>query len=124
MQQQKALFITNLVFGTLSVIMMWVGYKVVNEAAVADDRVSILICAEGDIWVSNGVWGSVFTAIIQMLILLQINASQFVLIRTPDNMGCFEKQTLSKKMGNQLRARLLNQELSKTLELKENQLER
>lgn len=63
-EQQKILFYTNLVFGTMSVITMWVGYKYVNDAATDPEKDTILICAEGNKWVSVGVWGSVFTTVI------------------------------------------------------------
>ena len=51
-------------FGTLSVITMWVGYRVVNDAATDPERDTILICSQGNKWVAVGLWGTIFTTVI------------------------------------------------------------
>ena len=49
-----------------------------------------LLCLHGHEWGFLSLLGFAFGISIQLLVLLQINVSQYVLVRTPYNMGIFE----------------------------------
>ena len=51
-----------------------------------------VLCLHETEWGFVSTFGLVFGTIISMLVLMQINASQYVLVRIPYNMGIFNKE--------------------------------
>jgi len=54
-----------------------------------------------------------------MLILLQINASQIVLVRVPHAMGVFKRQSALERMGSGIRAGLLKNSINNSVKEEE-----
>ena len=54
------------------------------------------------------LWGTLFLMCHQILILLQINASQFVLIRIPNSLGVFDQKSVYERVGVSMRTGLLD----------------
>ena len=52
----------------------------------------------------------------QMMILLQINASQMVLIRIPIGMGLFNKRTMFQRIQSGIRSNLLSRSINEKIE--------
>ena len=52
----------------------------------------------------------------QILILLQINMSQMVLIRIPNNLHLFESKNMSDRVGDGIRSRLLQDNIDSMVE--------
>ena len=116
----RVLFYTNILFGTFSLITVIFGFKFMNEAGdESKESDNYIICYQGNKWIENNLWGTLFLMCHQILILLQINASQFVLIRTPNSMGLFEERTLADRVGAGLRSGLLNKTLDDELKVHE-----
>mmetsp|Transcript_47815 Transcript_47815/g.63195 ORF Transcript_47815/g.63195 Transcript_47815/m.63195 type:complete len:104 (-) Transcript_47815:396-707(-) len=88
-EQTKVLFITNIFFGTLSLIIICVGFTVINSPDA-----KCLLCYGGNMWIERGIFGTLFIMCHQILILMKINSSQMVLIRIPNNRGIFNPMTL------------------------------
>ena len=110
-KQSKILFWSNLLFGTFAGITIIVGFTMMNK-----QQTQSLICYDGNQWIEYNLYGTLFMMCHQILILLQINASQLVLIRTPNEMGVFKPPTLAEKVGAQLRNTLLSKSLNYTVE--------
>lgn len=53
--------------------------------------------------------------VLSILILMQINASQYVLIRIPNNMGLFNEKSLSARVGAGIRTNLLREETDREI---------
>ena len=90
-------------------ICIGVGFKIVNANHDFDENHmdDFLLCYNGSEWLENSWKGSLFLMCHQILILLQINASQMVLIRIPNNMNLFAGKNLSDRVGDGIRTRLL-----------------
>ena len=106
-KQTKVLFLANILFGTFSCITIGVGFKFMNANDDDPEKVDFLLCYNGNQWIENSWKGSLFMMCHQILILLQINASQMVLIRIPNNMDLFEHKNMSMRVGDGIRSRLL-----------------
>ena len=59
----------------------------------------------------------------KVLILLQINASQYVLILTPNNMGLFREKNIFERVGDGIRSRLLSTSIREELSILEVEME-
>ena len=90
-KQLSMLFKLNLLFGTISMATVAIGVFIINDPNKFDNGQAHIFCANGYEWINNDVWGMLFITLHQMLILLQINMSQYVMVRIPLNMGLFEK---------------------------------
>lgn len=65
-----------------------------------------LLCVNGDEWVYLSLTGNALGTCHQLLILMQINITQFVLVKIPRNMGVFHPD-LKHTVGLGLRSKLL-----------------
>ena len=92
--QLKVLFIGNLLFGILSMSTVFIGLYVMNDAHLEDTTKAHLFCVNHWEWINNDIWGMLFITLHQMLILLQINLSQYVMVRIPWNQGVFEEDRI------------------------------
>ena len=108
-KQTKVLFYTNILFGTFSMICIAVGFYAMNanHDAKGPHNDDFLLCYNGDQWLENTWKGSLFLMCHQILILLQINASQMVLIRIPNNLNLFVHKSMSDRVGDGIRTHLL-----------------
>ena len=52
--------------------------------------------------------GNIFGTFHQVLVLMQINITQFVLVRMPDGMGIFDPPSMEDELANGMRAKLLS----------------
>ena len=68
-----------------------------------------LLCINNNEWIYLTAAGNIFGTLHQLLILMQINITQYVLVRIPRNLGIFKGPSLSHKMESEMRAKLLNQ---------------
>ena len=89
--QLKVLFVGNLIFGTLSILTIALGVFIINNPDYTHTQTSHIFCINNWEWISNDTWGVLFIMLHQMLILLQINLSQYVMVRIPYNMGIFDE---------------------------------
>ena len=92
--QLKVLFFGNLLFGILSILTVFTGLYVMNDNHLDETKMSHIFCVNHWEWINNDVWGMLFITMHQMLILLQINLSQYVMVRIPWNMGVFEEDRI------------------------------
>ena len=90
-KQLGMLFKLNLLFGTISMITVGVGLFIMNDPNQGVTKKAHIFCVNGYEWINNDIWGMLFIMLHQMLILLQINMSQYVMVRIPYNMGLFEE---------------------------------
>jgi len=67
-----------------------------------------LLCVNNNEWIYLTAAGNIFGTLHQLLILMQINITQYVLVRIPRNLGIFQGPSLSHKMESEMRAKLLN----------------
>lgn len=69
-----------------------------------------MLCLHGSEWVYVSPVGNVFGTFHQLLILMQINITQYVLVRIPRNMGLFDVTKIDMKhtMAHSLRKNLLD----------------
>lgn len=104
--QTKFLFYGNLIFGIISMTSAAAGWYVANQS---HDPTSPqhLLCYGGTEWVYMSNLGNLLGTTLQALILMQINITQFVLVKTPRNMGLFEEKKVEKGLTMGLRANLL-----------------
>lgn len=116
LQQTKVLFWSNILFGAFSCITIGVGYKFVNNNDDYNYVPDFLHCFNGNQWIETSWKGSLFMMCHQILILLQINASQMVLIRIPNNMDLFEAKSMSMRVGDGIRSSLLQDNIDEALD--------
>lgn len=90
LKQTKVLFYANIIFGLLALLTMVLGLVIVNHP-----NNNYIACTGGSVWVFKSIWGTLFGSVHQMLVLLQINTSQYVLVKIPRNHGCFDKNIRS-----------------------------
>ena len=105
-KQAKVLFIGNIVFGTLSVLTVASGYFILNRQHQPGTK-QHLLCVDGYEWIYLTPVGNVFGTLHQILILMQINITQYVLVRLPRAEGIF-KENMMAKVRSGLRDKLLN----------------
>lgn len=89
------------------------GFLIINRQHDPDSR-QHLLCVNGNEWVYLTTLGNLFGTCLQLLILMQINITQYVMVKTPRNMGIFDEDK-THDVGVALRAKLLagiNDELS------------
>ena len=115
-KQMKFLFYTNLLFGSFSIITIAVGFKFINDIGNDPEQASVLVCYNGNVWIENNFGGTLFMMCHQILILLQINGSQFVLIRIPDGLELFKPKTLYERIAAAIRFKLLNEKLNERVQ--------
>ena len=107
-KQTKALLIGNLVFGVISILTVASGYFIINRQK-EEGATQHLLCVHGTEWIYMSPIGNIFGTLHQLLILMQINITQYVLVKCPRNAGLFnvEKVDLMHTMGTGLRSKLL-----------------
>lgn len=69
-----------------------------------------MLCLHGSEWIYLSLVGNVFGTLHQLLVLMQINITQYVLVRIPRNMGLFDVAHIDMKhsISHSLRSQLLN----------------
>ena len=112
-KQTKILFITNLAFGTVSLIVIVVGSTIMNRPETAVDD---LTCYSNNMWIETGIWGNCFIMCHQILILMKINMSQMVLIKVPNSLGLFEPPNALQRIGASIRSSLLGGVIDRELD--------
>lgn len=88
-KQAKFLMIGNIVFGLISVLTVASGYFIMNRQNIAGSK-QHLLCLNGNEWIYLSPVGNIFGTLHQLLVLMQINITQYVLVRIPRNMGLFD----------------------------------
>jgi hypothetical protein len=106
-KQSKCLLYGNLVFGVISVLTVASGYFIINRQNQPGTK-QHLLCLRGFEWVYLGPIGNIFGTLHQLLILMQINITQYVLVRIPRNMGLFEHEDMKHALADGLRSKLLD----------------
>jgi hypothetical protein len=106
-KQSKCLLYGNLVFGVISVLTVASGYFIINRQNQPGTK-QHLLCLRGFEWVYLGPIGNIFGTLHQLLILMQINITQYVLVRIPRNMGLFEHDDMKHALADGLRSKLLD----------------
>ena len=108
-KQSKCLLIANMFFGALSICTVAAGYLIINRQ-FKEGINQHLLCINGNEWVYMSLLGNIFGTMLQLLILMQINITQYVLVRVPRNLGLFDtsKVDLKHQMSMGLRDRLLD----------------
>ena len=106
-KQSKCLFIGNLVFGVISILTVASGYFIINRQN-NPDKTQHLLCVHGHEWIYLSKIGNIFGTLHQLLILMQINITQYVLVRIPRNLGLFKQVDMKHAIADGLRAKLLN----------------
>ena len=91
-KQSKCLLWGCLVFGCISVLTVASGYFIVNRSHHEGTN-QHLLCYEGYEWIFLSPVGNIFCTLHQLLVLLQINITQYVLVRIPRNMGLFDQSS-------------------------------
>ena len=89
-KQSLFLLIANIFFGICSILTVAAGYFIINRQKVEGYR-QHLLCLHGYEWVYMSRVGNIFGTLHQLLVLMQINITQMVLVRLPDNMKIFKK---------------------------------
>ena len=84
--QTKCLFRINVVFGIMSAFIVINSYLFIQKG----DGI-ILICLDKNIWQPLDGLGTLFVAAHQVLIMLQVKYSQYVLITIPARMKLFKQ---------------------------------
>ena len=104
-QQTGCLFWANLIFGIVSICCVSTGWLIMNKQNDPEAR-QHLLCYGGSEWIYLSLTGMCLGTCHQLLILTQINITQFVLVKIPRNMGIFHQDAMhSVSMG--LRSKLL-----------------
>lgn len=104
--QTKCLFKANLIFGILSMLTASTGYFIMNRQSDSGSK-EHLMCYEGTQWVYMSHLGNLLGTMHQALILMQINITQFVLVKIPRNMEIFNKAKSTTAVTKGLQATLL-----------------
>lgn len=74
-----------------------------------------LLCVHGTEWIYLSRMGVIFGTGHQLLILMQINITQYVLVRIPRNMGIFDQtKNMQHLMASGLRTKLLETGINET----------
>ena len=103
--QTKVLMIGNISFGVLSMLTVATGYFILAREHHTGTK-QHLLCVNGSEWILLSPVGQIFGVAHQLLVLMQINITQYVLVRAPDNRGVFNKDMMN-DLGHQLRKNLL-----------------
>ena len=85
---------------------MAVGTFIINKQHQPDST-QHLLCLNGTQWIYMSLVGNLFGTFHQVLILMQINITQYVMVKIPRNMGLFEEAKAVHKVGLGLRKGLL-----------------
>jgi len=64
------------------------GYFIINRQHMEGAN-QHLLCVQGYEWIYLSPVGNIFGTLHQLLVLMQINITQYVLVRIPRNMGLF-----------------------------------
>ena len=105
--QTKFLFYGNLFFGLLSMFTVASGYFIINRQHMEGTN-QHLLCLHGYEWIYLSPVGNVFGTLHQLLVLMQINITQFVLVRLPDRMEIFKHDVVN-DLKSQMRQNLIDQ---------------
>lgn len=88
-KQTKFLFIGNLVFGIIALLIVCFGYLIINKQDLPGHKQHIL-CYKSSEWIYLTLEGNIFGTLHQLLILMSINFQIMVLVRIPNDMKIFE----------------------------------
>lgn len=88
--QTGCLFWSNLIFGAVSILTAATGFLILNRQH-NPDATQHLLCVNGNEWIYLSITGMVFGTCHQLLILMQINITQFVMVKIPRKMKIFEE---------------------------------
>lgn len=80
-----------MIFGFISVFTVASGYFIINRQHEPGTN-QHLLCMHGYEWIYLTPVGNVFGTLHQLLVLMQINITQYVLVRIPRNMGLFNPE--------------------------------
>ena len=106
-KQTKVLMIGNIIFGIFSILTVAAGYFIINRQHIPGAN-QHLLCLHSYEWIYLSPVGNIFGTLHQILVLMQINITQYVLVRLPDNEGVFDEPDMTAKLGHGLRDQLLN----------------
>lgn len=98
--------IGNMVFGAISILTVASGYFIMNRQAVAGSK-QHLLCMNGYEWIYLSPVGNVFGTLHQLLVLMQINITQYVLVKIPRNQKLFNEVDKQHLVASSLRDKLL-----------------
>lgn len=115
-KQTRVLFWSNILFGAFAILTMIFGFTFVNSNAEDPDQAAYIVCYHGNQWIEKSLWGSLFLMCHQILILLQINASQYVLVRIPHGLGIFKEKSVFERVGDGIRSGLLSKSITHKLD--------
>jgi hypothetical protein len=88
--QTSMLFMANIVFGLLSLVTIGLGvWMMITENN--PETSNHLVCLHGNEWGYVSFWGMVFGTAHQIMVLMQINISQYIIVRIPYDMGIFDR---------------------------------
>ena len=59
-EQMKILFYSNLLFGTFSLLTIWMGFTLINKNEENLEESNHLICYSGNLWVESTLLGTIF----------------------------------------------------------------
>ena len=104
-RQTSALLKGNIVFGVLSILTVAAGYFIINKQNQPNTHLHLL-CIHGYEWIYLSPVGNLFGTFHQVLILMQINITQYVMVKIPRWEGVFEANQ-AHEVGLALRQNLL-----------------
>ena len=56
----KTLFISNIVFGSLAIVTVLIGFQYVNHSPESDEMDTMLSCVDGNVWEEVDLLGVIF----------------------------------------------------------------
>ena len=74
----------------LSISMITIGLIICNQEALYNNTSTAFVCINSNEWVPVNAFGNIYLMILSLMILFQINLSQYILIRLPYNSGIFD----------------------------------
>lgn len=77
----------------LSISMITIGLVFCNQETLYNNTSSAFICINSNEWVPLNAFGNIYLMILSLMILFQINLSQYILIRLPYTSGIFDTKT-------------------------------
>lgn len=94
-------FYGGLTVSAISIAMIAIGMRICKNDVHDPNTTAApsFVCIKGNEWAPTDAFGNIYLAIVSLMVLMQINLSQYILIRLPYNNGVFDtKQKLSIKM--------------------------
>jgi len=100
--QTKCLGYSNMIFGLMSMLCVLTGWFILNQQHHEDAKQHIL-CVNDYEWVYLSLAGTILGTLHQALILMQINITQFVMVKIPRKMKIFEEPEQKHTVGMALK---------------------